>query len=162
MPYTPQISNNPFTNPLTDRLGWTEVSDIFTALGGEKYMTIGNFKEDLLTDTVHINGVQNRSYHYIDDVSVVCIDCSVGISETNIDSRITVFPNPASDYLNINFSDIEIERFTILNSMGMPVIIEPTINDNFHQIDVAQYDSGLYFLKIETNNTLITKSFLIK
>src|SRR5690554_283943 len=32
LPYTPQISNNPFTNQLTDTLGWTEVSGVFTAL----------------------------------------------------------------------------------------------------------------------------------
>lgn len=53
LPYTPQISNNPFTNPLTDTLGWTEVSGVFTSVGGEKYMTIGNFNDDATTDTTN-------------------------------------------------------------------------------------------------------------
>ena len=160
LPYTPQISNNPFLNPLTDKGGWTEVSGTFTALGGEKYMTIGNFKEDLFTDTVHTNGVQNRSYHYIDDVSVVCLDCNVGISETIIDNKINVFPNPATNFLNIKFNDSYPEKITIFNSIGAVLIVQEQVAGNM-QIDIAQYHSGVYFLRIETKENSITKRFLI-
>src|SRR5690554_3199107 len=51
LPYIPQISNNPFTNPLTNMVGWTEVSGVFTAVGGEQYMIIGNFNSYASTDT---------------------------------------------------------------------------------------------------------------
>ena len=161
LPYSPQISNNHLLNQLSDTTNWIMISDTLIALGGEKYMTIGNFNDDAATHTSYIGGIWNHSHHFIDDVSVVCLDCSVGISETNMD-WLTVFPNPASGYLNVNFNDIEIERFTILNSMGVLVLEpEPIRNNNFYQIDIAKYDSGLYFLKIETKNAYSTKQFII-
>jgi len=164
LPYTPQISNNPFTNPLTDMVGWTEVSGVFTALGGEQYMIIGNFNDDASTDTTHKPVLPSPwwtgSYHYIDDVSVVCLDCTVGISETEIDSKINVSPNPATDYLNINFDDIYPERITMFNSVGETLLVENQLSENT-QINVAEYKAGIYFLRIDTKDFSITKRFLI-
>jgi hypothetical protein len=71
--YTPQIYlvNNPI---ITDTINWTEIGGIYTAQGGEKYITIGNFKNDLNTDTLRTNnGTISASYYYIDDVSTELI-----------------------------------------------------------------------------------------
>ncbi len=164
LPYTPQISNNPVTNPLTDTLGWTEVSGVFTALGGEQYMIIGNFNDDASTDTTNKPYLPSPwwtgSYHYIDDVSVVCLDCTVGISETILDSKISIFPNPATDYLTINFDDIYPERITMFNSMGETILVKNQLSGNT-QINVADYQAGIYFLRIDTKDFSITKRFLI-
>lgn len=164
LPYTPQISNNPFTNPLTDTLGWTEVSGVFTAQGGEKYMTIGNFNDDASTDTTHKPVLPSPwwtgSYHYIDDVSVVCLDCTVGVYETNIDSRITVFPNPASDYLNVSLDNVYPEKITLFSNLGETLLVQNQLSGNI-QINVSEYHSGIYFLKIETKDFSVIKRFLI-
>jgi hypothetical protein len=166
LPYTPQISNNPFTNPLTDTLGWTEVSGVFIAQGGEKYMTIGNFNNDASTDTTNMpylpSPAWNGSYHYIDDVSVFCLDCTVGISETSIESRIGIFPNPATDYLIVSFDDVYPERIALYNSIGAVLFAEEQVSDRKSvQIDISQYNSGFYFIKIKTKNTNTNKRFLI-
>lgn len=164
LPYTPQISNNPLLNPLTDTLGWTEVSGTFTALGGEKYMTIGNFNDDASTDTTHKSVLPspwwNTSFHYIDDVSVVCLDCSVGISEISIDNKISIFPNPVTDYLNVNFDDIFPEKITVFNSVGETLLVQKQLSGNT-QINVSEYQSGVYFLKINTKDITTVKQFLI-
>lgn len=68
--YTPQIYlvNNPIAK---DTLGWVEIGGIYTAVGGENHITIGNFKNDANTDTLRINnGTYGVAYYYIDDVSV--------------------------------------------------------------------------------------------
>ncbi|MDQ3108402.1 MAG: T9SS type A sorting domain-containing protein [Bacteroidota bacterium] len=73
----PQIANNGVLNPLTDTSGWTLVSGIFTANGGEQFVTIGNFKNDSLSDSLYVHPqieftyAWEHSYYYIDDVSVV-------------------------------------------------------------------------------------------
>lgn len=61
----------------TDSTSWFEVSGIYTALGGEKWLTIGNFKTDLNSGPVYDIAVKNtavgalcNAYVYIDDVSV--------------------------------------------------------------------------------------------
>lgn len=71
---TPQIANNPSTNPLTDKINWTQVKGSFIADGMEQYVTLGNFKSKANSDTVKIifNTLnQYSSYYYLDDVSVI-------------------------------------------------------------------------------------------
>lgn len=55
---------------LTDANGWTKVSGCFTALGGESYMTIGNFHTYAETLVDPDCGLLMESYYYIDDVVV--------------------------------------------------------------------------------------------
>jgi hypothetical protein len=71
---TPQIANNPSTNPLTDKINWTQVKGSFIAVGMEQYVTLGNFKSKANSDTVKIifNTLnQYSSYYYLDDVSLI-------------------------------------------------------------------------------------------
>jgi gliding motility-associated-like protein len=69
---TPQISN-PSGNFLTDTVNWSLISGIFLSAGGEKFITIGNFKSYLNTDTLIVNNTPgfNSAYYWIDDVSVI-------------------------------------------------------------------------------------------
>ena len=73
--YKPQVINGEVVDNTTD---WQLISGEFVAAGGEKYLTIGNFNSFnhshvILTDIP--NAVLPGAYYYIDDVSVVCIDC---------------------------------------------------------------------------------------
>ena len=71
--YTPQVVSAAGYY-LTDTSAWIKISAIYTALGGEKYITIGNFKNDSLTDTLHVDTAPARSYYFIDDISVIQSD----------------------------------------------------------------------------------------
>src|SRR3989304_8936253 len=51
LPFIPQVNNNIILNPLTSKNGWTLVIDSFVAVGNELFVTIGNFKDDINTDT---------------------------------------------------------------------------------------------------------------
>ncbi len=68
---TPQIAN-PAGAFITDTLNWIEVSGTFTAVGNEKYLTIGNFANDAATNTVVVNptSAYTVTYFLIDDVSL--------------------------------------------------------------------------------------------
>ena len=69
----PQILQ--YGNPIiTDTLKWVRVGGIYTALGGESYITIGDFTDDAHTDTVNIKGGFYPGGYYIDDVSVIPLD----------------------------------------------------------------------------------------
>lgn len=74
---TPQIKK--FGNSaITDTVLWTKISGIYVASGGEKFMTIGNFSDDLNIDTINTGSSYYGSYYYIDDVSVIPIDSIIG------------------------------------------------------------------------------------
>src|SRR3972149_1459638 len=74
LPYIPQVES---LNIITDIKNWTLISGEYIAVGGEKYLTIGNFRNDANTqrDTINPNAPWwNSAYYYIDDVSVYCVD----------------------------------------------------------------------------------------
>lgn len=166
LPYTPQVQNNPITNPLNARDTWIKVSETFTASGGEQYITIGNFKDDASTDTVHYPTIPtpsffHASYHYIDDVSVVCLDCPVGMLNVIDNGSISIYPNPASDWVNVDWRSVSPVKITLLNSIGIPVLVKIQSSTSL-QIDVTQYPSGVYFLKAEANDYSLVKTLFIK
>jgi gliding motility-associated-like protein len=71
LPYTPQVVSDTF---ITDKLGWTKVSGMFTASGGEQYFTIGDFSTNYLTDFVSLSASPSpssgSSFYYLDDVFI--------------------------------------------------------------------------------------------
>jgi gliding motility-associated-like protein len=91
---------------IQDTLNWQKIAGMYTALGGEQYITIGNFKDANTTDTIHTNPFSpNGSYYYVDDVSVICCDCDTSITP-NISSSLNI-PNvftPNHDGNNDNFT----------------------------------------------------------
>lgn len=67
---TPQVES-PINVHLTNATGWTLVSGVVVASGGEDHIVIGNFRDDASTSTVAGPGLwPGGSYYYIDDVSV--------------------------------------------------------------------------------------------
>ncbi len=66
------IDENTYNNFLRDSVNWGPISRVYTATGGERFLTLGNFHNDATTDTSRMNpGIYNNSYYFIDDVSVV-------------------------------------------------------------------------------------------
>ena len=60
---------------IMDTVNWVAVQWIYTAAGGEQYLTIGNFKNDANTNRVTHNCQSENPYiyYYIDDVSITSI-----------------------------------------------------------------------------------------
>ena len=75
LPFTPQISNQT-GNILSDTVNWMLISGGLTASGGEKIITIGNFKADSDLTIINTGQVSNVSgYYYIDNISVIEMTC---------------------------------------------------------------------------------------
>ena len=75
LPFKPSL-NNPHLNMLDEANSWVLLSDIFTAAGGEQFLTIGNFFKDRdvkvirRTQDMGAKGNSTWGYMYIDNVSV--------------------------------------------------------------------------------------------
>jgi ELWxxDGT repeat protein len=65
-------------------------------------------------------------------------------------NEIQIYPNPTSDYLNINTSD-NIKAVTVFDFLGKQVLTQ-SIFANQTQIDLIDLISGIYFVKIESEN----------
>lgn len=160
LPYSPQIENNPSTNPLDDRYGWTEVAGTFIAQGGEKYITIGNFNNDLNTDTTYFSDGSNWlsfSYHYIDDVSVT--ETFPNSVDDNNQTQFSLYPNPTEGVLYVNSPKL-IESILIYSSTGQAIFKYCPSSKNF-QVDLSQFSEGIYFVDMITSNSIITNKITI-
>lgn len=86
LPYQPQIVN-PAGNILEDTVNWVLISGDYIASGGEKYIVIGNFNNDLNTikDTItQQDTIAYYAYYLIDDVSVTfCDTCTKPVAKFN-------------------------------------------------------------------------------
>jgi len=87
IPATPQIEN-PTGHFLSDTINWMLVSGSFIALGGEQYITIGNFYANDSTNYIPTNATNTISYYYIDDVFVY--PCNATVYAANAGTNVTI------------------------------------------------------------------------
>ena len=145
--FVPQISN-PAGNIIYDTLNWVQISGTYIANGGEKYLTIGNFKDDANTAIDSTSASLIESYFFIDDVSV--IDCTVGINEVNDNlSSGKLYPNPATKvvYFENNLSEKENGTLQLMDITGREMISYKLNKGNLLTIQTP-YSRGVYLIKI--------------
>lgn len=146
---TPQISIVD-SSGFTDKQQWTVIRDTFSSrFGGEIYMVIGNFNTDSESILTWVDsGASNtydKSYYYIDDVSVVDLDTVSGIAEAE-QLRFSVYPNPATGLVNIE-SKRHLKQVKLLDIRGREVATQQIIS-NKHTFSVEHVPKGVYFLKV--------------
>jgi hypothetical protein len=78
----PQIAFD--TNSIfLDTMNWVKISGVYSATGGERFITIGNFYADNQTDTIAQYNSWMWAYFYIDDVSIYELsECNAGNDTT--------------------------------------------------------------------------------
>lgn len=157
LPFTPQIVNNPSNFP--DSLNWTLISSNYIAVGGENYLIIGNYYDDLNTDTATVSPSGNAfSYIFIDDVSLKrCLPG--GIHDFDSVEPVAVYPNPSSGRFNFKGLKENCE-IDILNIVG-ETILKVNGAENFLSIDISDKSKGLYFYRITSGTKLIQRGKIL-
>ena len=136
----PQIENH--QNNFLPNNEWREICGIYVAKGGERFVTIGNFKDDANTNIKRNRKMMGsiESYCYVDDVSVIQIDsdeeCDCQTEEINdaivsVDSVKILNQGDIVVLENINFeidkSDLLNESFNELNKLVQTLIDFPNM-----------------------------------
>ncbi len=151
--FIPQIeSNGVFIDNQTD---WLQINRSFVAHGFEKFLLLGNFKDSSSIQIKLINGLNpiKGAYYYIDDVSVICLDCD---SAEQKDSSNLVMPNifsPNNDGVNDVFiataKNIVSYSCILYNRYGQQITQLNQINaawDGHTQSGIAVCDGVYYYL----------------
>ncbi|MEP7169801.1 MAG: T9SS type A sorting domain-containing protein, partial [Bacteroidota bacterium] len=158
LPVVPQVENIA-GNIISDTLNWVSIIGNFTAQGGEKYITIGNFRTDSLTlnDTIPW-GVYYFAYYYIDDVSVT--DCTVGIDEINENTIVNIYPNPVYNELNIKMDNIELSEIILYDLTSRKLLQQKFTNSV--TLNTEQLAKGIYIYEVRNKNGVIKKGKVVK
>lgn len=91
-----------------------------------------------------------------------------GFAPTNPTTKIiasnlkaSVFPNPSSNLITISLDDSKlIQRIVVFNSKGN-VVISNSYNTNTTTLDISNFPTGLYMIKITDGNSETTKEIVI-
>jgi len=93
-------------------------------------------------------------------------DQSYGVAEAEAESKISIYPNPATDKLNIEFqtlrkSTIEI---TVINQQGSILLTKKNIVRSpgqwYETLDVSSFTPGVYLLRITMDGIMFTKRLI--
>ena len=83
------------------------------------------------------------------------------LSIDELDNQINLYPNPASEYVEINSSTEMIESISVINITGK-LMQEHQVNAMQYRINNTELARGMYFIKIKMRNQEITKQVLFE
>nr|NQU91135.1 carboxypeptidase regulatory-like domain-containing protein [Bacteroidota bacterium] len=89
-------------------------------------------------------------------------ECStlVGVDENIAAENINVFPNPANNKVMISASE-EITKIQLINYSGQLVLDQQIIGTNT-ELNLSELGSGIYFIKVFSQNNVITRKLVIE
>ena len=76
----------------------------------------------------------------------------------NLDNSVLIYPNPASDQLKIRLS-VTFKQLEIVNLLGQ-VVYTANVNNQELTVDVTNYHSGVYFIRLNGKQGVATKTFI--
>ncbi|MEO1100023.1 MAG: T9SS type A sorting domain-containing protein, partial [Bacteroidota bacterium] len=85
--------------------------------------------------------------------------------ELNQNTTFTIFPNPTSDRVNVSLDNSYIGQVNVIVLDALGSVIENKIYDKDSknmaiQVDLMEYGSGMYYIKLDTGTESITKSIM--
>lgn len=84
-------------------------------------------------------------------------DCTV-LGAKSPNQQLSIYPNPASDYVRIEIPQYEMKSVEILNISGQPVLKMYNINNlEAWHLNISVLESGVYFLRIKHSEGVITQ-----
>jgi hypothetical protein len=157
--YTPQIDNG--TGLITDTANWTHISGLYTAAGGEDYITVGNFYNDAGTQfsLAYPGNTLGWAYYYVDEVSVIP-DSVTGLQQNDLNNDFTLFPNPCSNSLSLTAKTNDLTEF-ILYDISSRELLRREFK-NFVSIYTQPLSRGIYFYEMRNKTGVIKKGKVVK
>lgn len=113
-----------------------------------KFRTISDYENNLYVDNININDGQQ-----------------IGVINTSNDFKLTLFPNPTNNILNIKYNISQSGNGTlliydVLGKLVFSEIITTTSGINILTIPVAELSAGYYRIKIETGGMNASTPFV--
>jgi hypothetical protein len=117
--------------------------------------------ENIVFRFVNINGYGNSTL--IDNINVTGV---LGLSENQLSSAISLYPNPATKQVNISVNDNAYDsiRIQVVNSLGQKLQSTESNGESINNfsLDVSNLATGLYFITIDIDGVKVSKKLLVK
>jgi len=124
------------------------------------------------TNTIYLDenlSVGNYEYYVVTHYTNTCISGSsnhtivnieVGINERENVDKIVIYPNPTTGKLQITSNELQIDNVEIFDIYGKKLLEQKAEGRKQKEIDVTDFSSGIYFIKIQTKLGMIVKKII--
>jgi len=84
-----------------------------------------------------------------------------GINNSNLESKISIYPSIVRYYINIEVKDLIISKIVIYNMTGQVVISEDVMEKiSNKKLDLQSLNAGNYIIAFSIDNRIVTKRFI--
>lgn len=136
----------------TDTTNWVPFQFSFTADSAYNYLYIGNFYDDLLTDSIRVPGFQfaQGAYYFVDDL---CLSTDSNYCETllsvyiNNQDAFLVYPNPSNQY--IFFKNVKFAQTIHLYDLLGRELFTYYLKKEDSSLNISNLPAGNYFIRSE-------------
>lgn len=151
------------TNSFPIVMGNKQGADVKSQFGVAAHPTviiIGPDRKMMNNDVYPISGVASIESAFPSG-SINVKSCGVASSEQNaIQANLHVYPNPVADVLNVKIEYIQ--NVSIYDASGKTIFTSAYNNIDQLELDVRDFDNGLYIISVATANGVITSRFMKK
>jgi hypothetical protein len=152
-------------------LTWTAPTGCLTPDGYNVYRDDVMINTGLVTEPTFVDQLDEDGTYvyavtavYYFGESALSMTVSVYIEITGItqhyQGELLVFPNPASEYVQIQ-AEIELVRIILLDNSGKTVRTESAL-EKHHRLDVSQFERGIYYLRMETREGMAIRKITVR
>lgn len=144
---------------------WTQFSGLYTAQGGEMFIYLGSQSINANLDCIvpfSDAWLWNEAYVLLDNVSVVkSSECKVGITEASWSEGYALYPNPASDWLQIRGVDAIDCQFQLIAMSGAQVLSLTEVKES-QRIDLSGIAPGIYISEVSSSKSVYRTRLMIE
>ena len=97
----------------------------------------------------------------MNDTITVGFEICTGLNEIQ-NEQINIFPNPATEILNINLPEMSNATISIYNMQGQIIFNDQIKNAYSKQMNLSSFNKGIYLLKVELKNNIILKKIIVQ
>ena len=154
-------------------MGWTAGGSETSWKVGYKLQSASQWQEATVqTTSYNLEGLTASSTYDV-RVKALCANgesdfvtssftTGVGIENITLANSISLMPNPADNYIDLRVnSNVSVNEAVVYNAFGQ-MVKTVSLTDNHARIDLSDMASGMYFVRVNGENTTATKKFIRK
>ena len=125
-----------------------------------KSASISPNKNDKNGRWISLDGIDwyDLTYFGIDGTFMVRVCVEGGESVSELNSSLSIYPNPAKDQLFVE-TEMAVEEISVYDVFGRQQL---AISGQQSAVDVSNLSNGVYFVKVKSENNEVVKRFIKK
>jgi len=145
--------------------GCNEISTLPTISTPTLIVTIGGIDSSVAPNQITNEGPLVIGAWQLPD-SILCpLPSNPGVNEYELESLVSLFPNPTSGFFTINSEEIKIKNIEVYNVLGEQIqklaIGSKQLATNSPTIDLSLSPDGIYFVRVDTEKGMVSKKVVV-